>query len=233
MTERSRVQYGTTRIPYAILRSSKRKTVSIAIDADRSVVVTAPKDTPIERLDRVVHAKASWITERTRRISSLPPPPPSKEFVSGESFAYLGRCYRLKVQQGAEPSVRLVRGWLVVSSHDDVRAALVGWYRHHAAERLPERVAEWANKIGVTEPEVVVREQRKRWASCDKSGVLRFNWRIIQAPMRLVDYVVAHELVHLIHADHTAAFWRRLGRVMPDYEERRAKLREAGRAAEW
>ncbi len=233
MTERSWVQYGTTRISYAILRSSKRKTVSIAIDADRGVVVTAPKDTPIERLDRVVHAKAAWITERTRRISSLPPPPLSKEFVSGESFAYLGRGYRLKVQQGAEPSVRLARGWLVVSSHDDVRAALIGWYRQHAAERLPERAAEWADKIGVPEPEVVVREQRKRWASCDKSGVLRVNWRIIQAPMRLVDYVVAHELVHLIHADHTAAFWRRLGRVMPDYEERRAKLREAGRAAEW
>ena len=244
MTERSVVQYGTTPIPYTILRSSKRKTVSIAIDPDQGVLVTAPKDTPVARLDQVVRSKASWIAERTRRISSLPPPPPDRQFVSGESFEYLGRHYRLKVHRGGQngPVVRLARGWLVVDLPGRVdasevpsraRTALVGWYKQHAAERLPERVAEWAKKIGVPEPEVVVREQRKRWASCDKTGVLRFNWRIVQAPMRLVDYVVAHELVHLVHADHTAAFWRRLGRAMPDYEIRRARLKEIGRGYEW
>lgn len=238
MTERSAVQFGTTPIPYAIVRSSKRKTVSIAIDPDEGVIVTAPREAAVARLDQVVRAKATWILERTRRVSTLPPPPPAREFVSGESLIYLGRHYRLKVQRG-ETETRLVRGWLIVglTSEADalarVRAALITWYRRHAEERLPERVSEWARKLGVPEPTVVVREQRKRWASCDKAGVLRFNWRIIQAPMSLVDYVVAHELVHLVHADHTSAFWKRLGRAMPDYEVRRGKLKEMGRGLEW
>lgn len=244
MTERSAVQYGTTPIPYTILRSSKRKTVSIAIDPDHGVLVTAPKHTPVARLDQVVRSKAAWITERTRRISSLPPPPPAREFISGESVQYLGRHYRLKVHRSDqdEPLVRLARGWLTIDLPgavdaaevpSRVRTALVGWYRQHAEDRLPERVADWSSKVGVAEPKVIVREQNRRWASCDKTGVLRFNWRIIQAPMRLVDYVVAHELVHLVHADHTGAFWKRLGRAMPDYEVRRASLKEIGRGFEW
>jgi predicted metal-dependent hydrolase len=81
--------------------------------------------------------------------------------------------------------------------------------------------------------DVLVRDQRKRWASCDDSGVLRFNWRVIQAPMRLVDYVVAHELVHLRHREHTAAFWARLGVVMPDYEARKEALRRLGPRLQW
>jgi predicted metal-dependent hydrolase len=80
---------------------------------------------------------------------------------------------------------------------------------------------------------MLLREQRKRWASCDARGVLRVNWRIIQVPMRLVDYVLAHELAHLHHADHGRAFWALLGKVMPDYEERREALRAAGPQLVW
>ena len=114
-----------------------------------------------------------------------------------------------------------------------VRKAVVAWYRHHAAPRLPERAAIWAKKMGVPVPLVLIRDQRRRWASCDPKGNLRFNWRLIQAPMRLVDYVVAHELVHLAHRKHTAAFWAALGRAMPDYEARRGALRGLGARLEW
>ena len=241
MTESSQVQFGTTRIDYTIKRSTRRSTVSIAIDPDLGVIVTAPANAPVAKLDEVVYRKATWIAERLRRRSSAPPPPPEKEFVSGASFLYLGRQYRLKVQPGAveRSKVRLVRGWLTVTlpgGRDDpsrVGKALIQWYRQHAENRLPERVAQWSKKVGVPEPNVLVRDQRKRWASCDKTGVLRVNWRIIQAPMGLVDYVVAHELVHLVHPDHTPEFWARLGRAMPDYEGRRERLKQVGRGYEW
>ena len=75
-----------------------------------------------------------------------------------------------------------------------VREAVVGWFRRHAAERLPERVAAWRLKTGVPMPRVIVSNQQKRWGSCDRNGTIRLNWRIIQTPMRLVDYVVVHEL---------------------------------------
>jgi predicted metal-dependent hydrolase len=114
-----------------------------------------------------------------------------------------------------------------------VQQALVRWYRLHAAERLPERVTVWSEKLGITAPTFLIREQTKRWASCDPEGVLRFNWRIIQASMRLVDYVVVHELVHLSHREHTRDFWSMLGKAMPDYEHRRAALRVIGRDLNW
>ncbi|MFO8072827.1 MAG: SprT family zinc-dependent metalloprotease [Polyangia bacterium] len=242
--ERSTVQYGSRRIDYGILRSRRVKTVAVAVDPTEGVVVTAPGNVAVERLDGIVKSKAAWIVGKLKRNSELPPPPPRRQFVSGETFRYLGRQYRLKVAKKTRPSddVALVRGWLTVevlhSATDAeriarVRPLVVRWYREHAGARLPERVALWARKVGVPAPEVLVREQQKRWGSCDAKGRLRFNWLIIQAPMRLVDYVVAHELVHLLHPNHDNAFWATLGKVMPDYEERRQALREFGSGVEW
>src|SRR5207244_11750703 len=93
-----------------------------------------------------------------------------------------------------------------------VRQALVFWYRDHASRRLAELVDSWAAKLRVEPPSLLVREQRKRWGSCDVRGRLRFNWRVIQAPRRLVDYLVAHALVHLEHRGHSQRFWAALGR---------------------
>ena len=111
---------------------------------------------------------------------------------------------------------------------DEVRTALISWLRQQAQERLPERVGAWCLKVGVAMPQVLVADQRKRWGSCDQGGTIRLNWRIIQAPMRLVDYVVVHELVHLKHRGHGRDYWQAVGRVMPGYERRREELRELG-----
>jgi predicted metal-dependent hydrolase len=94
-------------------------------------------------------------------------------------------------------------------------------------------VAELAPLLGAEPSAVLIREQRKRWGSADAQGVLRFNWRVVQAPTRLVDYVVAHELVHLRYPNHTRGFWAALGQVMPDYERRREELRRLGRMMVW
>ena len=109
----------------------------------------------------------------------------------------------------------------------------MSWFRRRAAERLPERVEAWHAKAGVPMPHVKLASQQKRWGSCDQAGTIRLNWRIIQAPMRLVDYVVVHELVHLRHRGHGRDYWQAVGRVMPDYERRRRDLRERGALLVW
>jgi predicted metal-dependent hydrolase len=240
--ERSEIQWGNTRIAYDIRRSSRRKTVGVMVAPPGQVLLTAPRDTPVERLDAVVHSKAQWIASRLRRVRPAEPKPSRREFVSGETFLYLGRQYRLAVQRGGVGAeVRLEHGRLRVSvpgavSGDArakvVREALEGWYREHARARLSERATWWAQRVGLPEPRVLVREQERRWGSCSP-GVVRFNWRIIQAPMRLVDYVVAHELVHLIHDDHGKEFWAALGLLLPDYETRREQLRTTGPRLLW
>ena len=179
------------------------------------------------------------IVQQLRNLQSLPAPPAPREFVSGESVFYLGRHYRLKVHPAATGDAKLRGGWLYVPAPDGaeqtahVRAALVSWFRRQAEERLPGRVEAWSAKAGVAMPRVAIVDQQKRWGSGDRRGTIRLNWRIIQASMRLVDYVIVHELVHMQHRKHGPAYWQAVGRVMPDYERRRQDLRQRGVSLVW
>ena len=236
----SAVTWGDTRIAYAIRRSARRKkTVAVTVDPGGGVLLLAPEKFSTSRLDAVVRRKAGWIVQRLRGLESNGVPPSPREFVSGESVMYLGRHYRLRVHSDGDGEAKLRGGWLHVPApagagqRDHVRAALVSWLRSHAAERLPERVELWRSRVGVQTPRVVISDQKRRWGSCDRSGTIRLNWRIIQAPMRLVDYVVVHELVHLRHPGHGRDYWQALGRVMPDYERRREDLRWRGKGLAW
>ncbi len=237
--ETSAVAWGGTLLPYAIRRSARRKkTVAVTVDPAGRVLVVAPERLATDRLDAIVRRKAAWIARRLGDADAHGPPP-AREFVSGESVLYLGRHYRLKVHPAETGDARLRGGWLHVPSPAGagqaahVRAALIAWLRRHAAARLPERVAAWRAKTGVPLPRVVIADQRKRWGSCDHRGTIRLNWRIVQAPMRLVDYVVVHELVHLRHRGHGRAYWQAVGRVMPDYEGRRRDLTRRGVDLTW
>ena len=238
--ETSSITWGDTRLRYAIRRSARRKkTVAVTVDPAGGVLLVAPEHFSTRRLDAVVRRKAAWIAQRRRRVQSHDPPRAPREFVSGESVLYLGRHYRLRVHPNETGEAKLRGGWLHVpalagaqqTAH--VRAALVSWFRRHAAKRLPERMVTWRARAGVEMPRVVIADQQKRWGSCDRNGTIRLNWRIIQAPMRLVDYVVVHELVHLRHRGHGRDYWQALGKVMPDYERRREDLRQRGVGLAW
>jgi hypothetical protein len=228
--ERAELQFGNTPVVYSVRRSTRRGTVSIMVSPGLGVVLQAPTGTSRARLAEVVRLKAPWILRQLRRQRGLERVT-VKELVSGETFFYLGRQYRLRVVPSAE-TVKLKGGWLLAPK-GRVRNSLVAWYRRHAEERLLERVAYWSGRLQQPVERVLVREQAMRWGSCDARGNLRFNWRVIQAPLALIDYVVAHELVHLRHRNHDAGFWRELARVMPDYDQRRAALRVRGPALEW
>lgn len=241
--EHGRVAFGTKTIPYGLRRSSRRATVSIAVDPEEGVVVTAPAGVAVDKVERVVRAKAMWILERLRRRQASDRPPPAREFVSGETFRYLGKQYRLDLGRRAEVAPLRLQGkrlFLPVPQglgpeHEAgyARAALLDWYRARAEALLPARAATWAKALGVSPRRVLITEPPKRWGSASADGTLRLNWRVVQAPSRVVDYLVAHELVHLVHADHGREFWARLGRVMPDYEARKAQLRELGPSLVW
>ena len=241
--ESSSVQFGRTLLAYQIRRSQRRSTVSIAVVPQEGLVVTAPVKATTERLDALVRRKGAWIAKRLKHQSEMSPALPEREFVSGETFKYLGRQYRLRVEAGAlEGQVRLHGTFLTLTmgmgngEHQRTvraRRALVGWYRAKAKQYLPRRAALWAPRLGLPVPQIVVAKPAKRWGSVAKNGAVRLNWRVLQAPVALMDYVVAHELVHLIHEDHSRAFWATLGRIMPDYEERKNRLRAMGPRLVW
>jgi hypothetical protein len=238
--EQGHVPFGRSVIDYRIERSDRRKTVTIAVDPSAGVLLKAPADATMRRLDDVVKKKASWILQRLLEFRELGPGPSPREFVAGEGYTYLGRSYRLKIERspdGSKPAASLRGAFLVVflargnmAEHRDswVKRAVVAWYRRQADRRLPERVEVYTSRAGLRPPTVLVREQEKRWGSCNSKGELRFNWRVMMAPMSLVDYVVAHEVCHLLVRDHSTRFWKLLATILPEYEKRRERLRTDG-----
>lgn len=232
------IPFGKTRITCFLRRTSRKKTVTIAVDPVQGILVTSPRQAELAQVQKIILRKRAWIVGKLQAIEDLNGQARNHEFVNGESFSYLGRNHRLRVlaRQGAPTHVRAMRGRfeVLIDSRlspdrvEAIRDGLQHWYRAHAATRIAERIAKLAPRLGLQVPSVLIRDQQKRWASCDRRGRLRFNWRIIMAPMSLVDYVVAHELCHLVCPDHSPAFWKLLRRVMPDYQQRQEKLKKDG-----
>lgn len=243
MIERSEIQWGTTPIAYVIRRTGREKTVALTIEGRGKLVVTAPEGVSVQRLNGIVRSKAPWVVRRIRRASDLPPPPSEREFVTGETVRYLGGQYRLKVIENRDlDRARMRAGWYEVAVRPgltasarrrEARKRLAGSLKDHADLYLPRRLAEICRRLRVAMPSIAVREQSKRWGSCDRTGALRINWRIIQAPIALIEYVLVHELAHLEHRGHDRKFWAAVGQWLPDYEQRRARLRELGSALVW
>ncbi|MBN7797156.1 YgjP-like metallopeptidase domain-containing protein [Parahaliea mediterranea] len=211
-----------------VIRTSRRKSADIRVE-DGAVSVVVPTNTTTERIDQLLAAKRRWIKEKIA-LHREQAPPSTRRFVSGEAFSYLGRNYRLKVETGNFTPVRLLNGRLLVtvpsgSQQHMVRNALVRWYKRQAEHKLIEKVTRFAPQVGVEPTGVGIKTFRSRWGSCTAKGKLEFNWRIMMAPNRMVDYVVIHELCHLIRHDHSPEFWREIGRVMPEYQESREWLR--------
>ncbi len=233
------IQFGGTTIWYEVIRRTGRKSVSVVVDPDDGVQVVAPTQAKAGYLAGVVERRAAWIVQKLADLDSVAQLL-QRDFVNGERYHYLGRQYELRLANGVRshaPQVKLKSGRFIVAASLGrsaanrrivVRLALTEWYHAHAATRLGERVKLYADKLGLKPGRLLIRQPRKRWASCDKEGNLRFHWRVIMAPMVLVDYVVAHELCHLKHVDHSPAYWRMLRSVMPDFERRRERLRLTG-----
>ena len=152
------------------------------------------------------------------------------QYVTGEGFHYLGRCYRLRLVDRTEgPSLRLVGGWFELRRDERPRAAehFRSWYTRSGRRWLQRRTERWGTRMQVPRPEVDVRDLGHRWGSCSLRAV-NFHWRTAVLPPRIADYVIVHELAHVHHPRHDTAFWEVVERAMPDYRERKAWLAQNG-----
>ena len=214
-----------------VVRTKRRKTASIKV-IDGSVQAIVPDQLSDGRVQDLIQKRTPWIRKRLREQSQIITPKP-KEYVSGESFTYLGRNYRLKVSRGTDREVKLKGGYLEVSlpkkpKDGDIRTALIEWYEQHALERLTQKTNRYAGIMGVTPSSISVRDYKARWGSCSSKGEISYNWRIIIAPHHIVDYVVVHELCHLKHPNHSPAYWKSVNREFSDYQVCRRWLKEHG-----
>lgn len=230
MNQEHEIMFGAARIAFR-LRHSKRKTLGITVTPDTCVRVTAPLKADVEAVKRKVRNRAVWIRRQQRFFANFLPTLPARRFVSGETHRYLGRQYRLKVIEATEASVKL-KGrfiWVQTPRKGDtarVRALVRGWYLGHATQRFARSLADGVKRLGgrVATPRMLLRRMPKRWGSWTKRGVIYLNPELILAPPSCIDYVVTHELCHLVHASHGKAFFALLQKAMPDWEQRKALL---------
>lgn len=212
------------------LAKSERKTASIYIERDGSISVLAPEKWSMDQVEQVLESKRPWIYRGLAEWEDLNATRVAREFVNGEGFLYLGRNYRLRIVENQKHPLVLKDGYFYMRS-DALEKPLDIFKKFYRAKGLPKiksRADYYKTKMGVVPGEVRIMELKNRWASCSEKKNLNFHWKSLMAPLRIIDYIVVHELAHLIHTSHTDPFWNTLDKVMPDFKERKEWLRLNG-----
>lgn len=225
------VNYGKECIRFQVLRVA-RKTLAIEVFPDSSVVVKAPGGTELEEIRRRVGKRARWIIKQQQYFRQFEPRTPARQFVGGETHLYLGRQYRLRVSEGGNDSVKLSRGYFLVTTTDSggpdkIRLLLDKWYLAKAAATFHGSFARcwpYFEQLGLVKPRIQIRRMKKRWGSLSRGGLLTINLDLIRAPRECIDYVITHELCHLRCHDHSPEYYRLLEKMMPDWEKRKHTL---------
>jgi predicted metal-dependent hydrolase len=198
---------------------SKRKSISLEITQDAKLIIRAPVFTTKSYIRKIVDNKADWIREKQRRAASLSSKYPAKSYIDGEEFWYLGGSYRLAFS--ADVKVPTAHGGalsLPESLRGAAQPAVTRWYREQALRVIASRVALYSRLTGLQYKSVGITGAQKRWGSCGANNTLNFSWRLVMAPVRVIDYVVVHELAHTRFHDHSKVFWQKVAEIMPDYE---------------
>lgn len=225
------IVYSTHTFDYTA-QYSDRTTMAITVFPDGGIRVIAPRATPQEEVEKRLRRRARWLIRQLLHFQQFRPRAPERRYVGGETHLYLGRQYRLKLRKGADEEVKLKSAFLYVTAPDHRRPQTVkrlvqGWYRDKGRARITERFATISArfvKMGCRPPEPILRTMPRRWGSWSRSGRITINPDLIRAPTRCIDYVITHELVHLIHPHHGAAFYELLESLMPDWQRRKERL---------
>lgn len=222
------IQFGSKRINYW-LEYSERKTLGITVTPELNVLVRAPMNTTMEKIREKLRKRAPWIIKQQSFFLTFHPKTPPRRFVSGETHLYLGRQYRLKIERASIETVKLKGQFILVTTpaKSRVKRLVREWYLRNAKAKLPrlaQPLIESFTSHGVMPTQVVLREMATRWGSCTAKGKIILNPELIKAPKGSIEYVIVHELCHLIYHDHTQKFLDLQTRRMPDWKKWKSKL---------
>ena len=227
-------QYGTQKIEFKVV-FRKRKTLSIEVESPSIITVIAPEGTPKDEIIDTVKKKSKWIVQKLYEIREVEYKKRDRQYINGESFVYMGRNYSLQIvidEKNKVPVAKLYQGKFRITTYtkdeEQLKIALEKWYKSKAKEKIQERIDYYQRYFKIPPTKVKIKDQKKRWASCTKDQELLFNWKCIMAPAPALDYIVVHEMSHLLHMNHSDEFWKQVKKVLPDYEKRKEWLRNHG-----
>jgi len=212
-------------VDYVLVRRRGRRGVGLKVD-EEGLTVSAPSTMPLARIEALARESERWILKKIAEWSSRKVEP--ARFHEGERLQFLGGGLALRLATGPRARVERREGELVVVTRgaqpEEVRRAVVRWYKHAAHDYLGERLRALSQAARLAAPVLVISSAMGRWGSCNTRREVRLAWRLMKAPADLVDYVICHELAHLRHMNHSSAFWAEVERQCPDYRQRRARL---------
>lgn len=222
------IQFGSKRINFQV-EYSDRKTLGITVTPDLYVLVKAPNDSPIDKIKEKLLKRAAWIIKQQSFFLSFHPKTPPRKYVGGETHLYLGRQYLLKIESGKKDSVKLKGKFIEVQTSNKLRVKglVKDWYLVHAKTKfkeIAEPLIEKFKRYKVEPDSIVFRYMPTRWGSCTPKGKIILNPELIKAPRGCIEYVIIHELCHLIYHDHTRKFIELQTKDMPDWEKWKMKL---------
>jgi predicted metal-dependent hydrolase len=206
---------------------SKRKTLALIVENDGTLTVRAPLRMKEADIRRFIEAKMDWIKRKQAGVQKEAEL--LHQYVDGETFMYLGKGVTLRIVPDRKPALVMDRSFkLTRSTQPQAASVFEAWYKKQARAVLAERVELFACKHKFKVGKIRISSARTRWGSCSTKGTLSFTWRLIMAPLDVVDYVVVHELCHLKELNHSKAFWAQVEAILPDYKRRRAWLKKNG-----
>lgn len=219
---------------YTLVRT-RRKSVSIVVDRDASLVVRAPLRFPVSRIEEFLQSNREWIDRTVKQRLEVQAHFPERRYINGENFFYLGESYPLRLVDYAEKTLSFEKGVFQLLRHSKWRAKNVfaEWYRREAETFLSGTIRRIASERGIQYGCVRTRDMRSRWGSCSAIGDISLNSRLILAPPQMAEYVAAHELAHISYRDHSADFWKETERLCKHFRESRLWLRENGHTLVW
>lgn len=215
-------------VQYDRLIRAKRRTIALILERDGSLTVRAPKRATLQDIHGFIQEKEKWI-ERSREKLKAIVTVPKKEFADEENFLFLGREYELRLVPSQRQTLHFNSGFtLKASARPRGEAVFTKWYKSQASTVFTERVTHYANLHGFSPRQVKVTSAKTRWGSCSANGTINFTWRLVMAPLEVIDYVVIHELVHLRVKNHSPRFWKLVESLCPEFKRHRKWLREHG-----
>ncbi|RTZ03575.1 M48 family peptidase [Flavobacterium bomense] len=224
------IQYGTKQITFSIA-NRKRKSIAVEVHPDTSVQIKAPLDCQLEDIKRVVTKRSKWIITQQKFFEQFLPETPKREYVAGETHSYLGRKYILKIIISDENKVKLQGGFLAVYSQKNeeeyIKHLLTEWYYKRATkvfEKVYEEAFQKFSQYNIQKPEIQIKRMKKRWGSYTSSGNILINPELIKAATVCIEYVMIHELCHLIERNHSKKFYTLLKKINPDWQRWKLKL---------
>lgn len=222
--------------PFQLKRSSRRRTLALSVTPTAQVRVLAPHFLPESEIRRFIQEKSAWVLRKVEESRAHQQFLAARQYRDGQEFLFLGKAYPLHIlsQERGRPVIEFDgRAWLVrvfpreaqEIAEKKIKKLFLEWYKEQARELFPGRIFHYARLMQLDPAKIAVKTQKRSWGSCShRNRSINLNWQLVMAPLEVIDYVVVHELAHLIQPNHSRNFWQEVAKVFPDYPARKQWL---------